>query len=179
MISFSKIHEWLNKEKKLGSLEPEYVVLATASKEGIPSTRVVYIREINEKGILFFTQQETRKVIDLSDNPCASMTLWLPMQQREVVLDGYAEKLTFDEKKCYWESMHRERQLRFIVNSLRIKKSKISLDDLNKEYDFLLNKFHGEEIPMSDFYCGFCFVPKTIYFYTLVSDGFSEIEFCP
>ncbi len=60
IISFLKLHEWLNKEKKL---EPEYVVLATASKEGIPSTRVVHLREINEKGILFFTQQETKKVI--------------------------------------------------------------------------------------------------------------------
>ncbi len=118
-------------------------------------------------------------MIDLSENSYASMTLWLPMQQREVVLDGYAEKLTIDEKKRYWESMSRERQLRFIVNSLKIRKTKISLDDLNKEYDYFLNKFRGEEIPMSDFYCGFCFVPKTMYFYTLVSNGFSEIEFCP
>ncbi len=178
MFSFLKIHEWLNKEKELGSLDPDYVVLATASKEGIPSSRIVHIREISEKGILFFTQFETKKVSDLLDSPNASMTLWLPLQQKQIVLDGHAEILTTDEKQYYWKSMPRERQLRFMVNSLKIRKPQLSLEDLKKQYTYFLHQFHGADIPLSDFYCGFCLIPKTMYFYTTVSNGFAEIEFC-
>lgn len=121
MNSLSMIHEWLGEEKKSGSPEPDYAVLATSSTNGVPSSRVVHIREINEKGILFFTQLETRKVTELSENPSASMTIWLPMQQREIVLDGSTEKLTRDENQSYWKSISRDRQLRFLVNSDRAK----------------------------------------------------------
>lgn len=55
---------------------------------------------------------------DLSVNPSASMTLWLPLQQREVVLEGIVEPLTQTENMQYWDALSRERQLRFMAYSV-------------------------------------------------------------
>ncbi len=85
---FNRIDHWINNEKRLGSEEPDQVVLATVSKEGLPHSRVVALRQISEDSIVFFTQKNTKKVDDLAVNPYASMTLWLPLQQKAVVLEG-------------------------------------------------------------------------------------------
>ncbi|MEO8401154.1 MAG: pyridoxamine 5'-phosphate oxidase family protein [Gammaproteobacteria bacterium] len=74
-----KMTEWLDNEKKLGSLHPDRMVLATTSQDCIAHSRIIAIRDISDKGILFFTQRGSRKVTELHHTPHVSMTLWLPM----------------------------------------------------------------------------------------------------
>ncbi|OAI48815.1 hypothetical protein AYO45_00640 [Gammaproteobacteria bacterium SCGC AG-212-F23] len=135
MTPISKMNEWLSKEKALGSMNPDRVVLATATKEGIPHSRIVAIREISPEGVLFFTQKGTRKVYELHGNPKASMTLWLPMQQRQVILDGIIQILTFEENIQYWKTMLRERQLRFSAYAPTSGKAIRSLDEIENKYN--------------------------------------------
>lgn len=168
-----KINEWLENEKQLGSGEPDRVVLATASASGIVHSRVVAIREINESGVLFFTQRSSRKASDLAENPSASMTLWLPLQQREVILDGITKALTHEENKSYWETLPYDRQVRFtLYRSGKIISSLMELDD---EYQALLNKYQNKKVPILDSYCGYRLCPEVIYFYTLGVEKFSEV----
>lgn len=169
-----KIKKWLEKEKQLGSTNPDRVVLATASATGKVHSRVVAIREITEVGILFFTQRATRKVSDLIANPYASMTLWLPLQQRQVILDGITQALMPDENNFYWDTLPCERQVKFTLH--RSGKSISSLMELEREYQVLLNKYHGQKVPMNDSYCGYRLCPDIIYFYTLGTDTFSEVR---
>lgn len=172
---FSKTNEWLEKEKALGSPDPYNIVLATATKEGIPHSRIVAAREITSIGILFFTQRCSKKVQELTDNPKASMTLWLPLQQREVVIDGDIQSLTAAENNSYWQSYSRERQLRFSVYAKMSGQPIHSLDELEKERQLLEKKLNGLDIPLSEHYCGFRLMPHTFYFYTLGVNTFSEV----
>lgn len=172
-MPIDKINEWLGKEKQLGSPDPDRIVLATASADGKVHSRIVAIREISDKGILFFTQRATRKVADLIENPYASMTLWLPLQQREVILDGLAKALTPDENNLYWDTLPYERQIKFTLH--RSGKSLISLLELDNEYQNRLKQYHNEKVPMSNYYCGYRLCPDTIYFYTLGIETFSEV----
>lgn len=55
------INEWLIQEKKLGSTDPDRIVLATAGKDNVPHSRIVAIREINEKGVLFLLKMARAK----------------------------------------------------------------------------------------------------------------------
>jgi len=112
-MPFVKMQNWLAEEKELGSKAPDNIILATATASGIPHSRVVAIREISPKGILFFTQRGKRKVIEMTENPHASMTLWLAHMQREVILDGIINPLTHEENQYYWNTLSRDRQLRF------------------------------------------------------------------
>lgn len=166
--------EWLAHEKTLGSPDPERMVLAT-SENNIPASRIVAIRDINEEGILFFTQRGSRKVKQLSINPLASITLWLPLQQREVVLDGHTRALTSAENKMWWDSLPRDRQLRFHATAATSGKVINSSSELDDKFQLLTKQFLDQDIPMSEFYCGFYFIAESVYFYTLGTDKCSEI----
>lgn len=173
---FSKTKEWLEKEKELGSPDPYNIVLATATKEGVPHSRIVAIREITTESILFFTQRHTKKVQELTENPRASMTLWLPLQQREVVIDGNIKSLSEEESVPYWQTLSRERQLRFSVYAATSGQPIDSLSELMQRQEMLDEKFKGSSIPLSEnAYCGFRLFPQTFYFYTLGKDTFSEV----
>jgi len=172
-MPIEKINEWLEIEKNLGSTNPDRIVLATASAAGKVHSRIVAIREITEAGVLFFTQQATRKVADLTENPSASMTLWLPLQQREVILDGIVKILTPDENSFYWDTLSYERQVKFTLH--RSGKQISSLLELESKYKDFLSNYRNKKIPVSDAYCGYRLCPDTIYFYTLGIETFSEV----
>src|SRR5579883_2276823 len=146
-VPILKLNDWLEKERKLGSSNPDRAVLATAGKDNIPHSRVVAIREINEKGILFFTQRGTRKVMELS---------------REV-----------NEK--YWKTLPRDRQLRFAAYAPTSTQPIQSIETINDEYHNLLKQFDRRDVPISEYYCGFRLFPEYFYFYSLGSDDFSEL----
>lgn len=170
------INEWLTKEKELGSSDPNRMVLATAGKDNVPHSRIVAVREINERGVLFFTQRGNGKVIQILENPQVSMTLWLPLQQRQVNLEGQNLPLSEKENQAYWQSLSRERQLRFAAYAPTSTQAISSLQELENKYQNLIKEFadQAHPIPMSAYYCGFRLVPQEIYFYTLGINAFSE-----
>ncbi len=170
-----EINQWLDKEKKLGSPNPNNIVLATAGKEGIPHSRIVAIREMNEQGILFFTQRGTRKVAQLTENPRASMTLWLPLQQREVIIDGFITALNQKENEHYWNLLPYDRKLRFSAYSPTSSQPIQSLSELEEECKALSLQYNEVTLPISSYYCGFRLIPEVFYFYTLGTTTFSEI----
>lgn len=174
-MPIDKINEWLESEKKLGSAHPERMVLATAGKDGIPHSRIVAIREINQAGILFFTQRGTRKTIQIQENPQASMTLWLPLQQREVILDGKLQALSQQENEYYWQQRRRDIQLRFLAFSPTSGHPIHSLKKLEEKYTKLATQFQNKPIPISEYYCGYRLIPDTFVFYTLDDNAFSEV----
>jgi len=173
-IPLIKMYEWMEAEKKLGSDNPDRVVLATCSPEGIPHSRIVAIREITPQGIIFFTQRSSRKVTELKNNPSASMTLWLALQQRQIILDGIVQPLTDKENEKFWVTLSRERQLRFSAYAPTSGQIIDSLSVLEHQLDMLTEQFLGEEIPMSNHYCGLHLIVETMYFYTLRDRIFSE-----
>jgi len=174
-MPFDQMQQWLQKEKDLGSPNPYNIVLATATREGIPHSKIVAIKEIRADTILFFTQRETRKAKELQENPCASMTLWLPLQQREVIVDGKVEPLSQEENERYWQDMPHDRQLMFSVYSPLSGKAIDSIRELEDERLALEKKYKDKPIPITDFYCGFKFIPAYFYFYTLGNASFSEV----
>lgn len=175
MVPIVKITEWLNKEKELGSANPDRMVLSTATKNGASHSRIIAVREMNDKGILFFTQRDTRKVSELRDNPSVSMVLWLPLQQRQVVIEGIAHALTEDENEHYWKTMSHDRQLRFSAYAPTSGQPIHSVEQLKKQHQNLINQYVDMEVPMSDFYRGFRVMPDIMYFYTLNMADFSEV----
>jgi pyridoxamine 5'-phosphate oxidase len=175
-MPFKQMQEWIEKEKSLGSADPDRIVLATASRDAIPHSRIVAIREINDKSILFFTQGGTRKAKELNENPIASATLWLPLQQREVIMDGTVQALNPNENEYFWKSLSRERQLKFSAYAGTSGQAIDSIDILNDKYKSLSDQYPNGEIPMNvKLYCGYRLIPEVFYFYTLETESFSEI----
>ena len=94
-----------------GVIEPEAMALATASADGMPSVRFVLLKGIDDRGVEFFTNYESRKGSELIANPRASLAvLWKPLQ-RQVRLEGPVEVLTPEESDAYFASRSRGSQL--------------------------------------------------------------------
>lgn len=167
--------EWLKKESELGVEQPYCAVLATVTSTGIPHSRVVAIREIETDSLLFFTQQKTRKVNELLNNPSASMNFLLTRQERQITLEGTAIPLSKEENMQFWQTLPRERQLRFSAYAPTSGQVIQDLNELEKRKKDLVERFTNQSIPMSEFYYGFRFTPETFIFYTVGSISFSEV----
>ncbi|HAT9040235.1 TPA: pyridoxamine 5'-phosphate oxidase [Legionella pneumophila subsp. pneumophila] len=174
-MPFNMLKEWLNKEKERGIEDPSCAVLSTCSSSSEPHSRVVAIREIETESLLFFTQQKTRKVAELLNNPKSCLNFLFAMQNRQVILEGTAIPISQEENEAFWSTLPCERQLRF---SAYAPTSGLVIKDLNQletRKKELSDQFAGLPIPMSEYYFGFRFIPETWIFYTVGSISFSEV----
>ncbi len=175
MAPINILEKWLEEEQQLGAPSARSAVLATTGLQSEPHNRVVAIREMNEEGILFFTQKGTRKVQDLMHTPLASIVFWLALKQREVVIEGDVVALTAAENKIYWDSYPREAQLRFSAYAETSAQVIDTMQTLEDKKTALTKQYEGQPIPLDPFYCGFRIVPKQFMFYAVRLDTLSEV----
>lgn len=87
-----------------GDMQRTAMTLATASKEGIPSARIVLLKEFSERGFVFYTNMQSHKSHDLIENPQACLCFgWIP-QGRQVRITGHAERVSSAEADAYFAS---------------------------------------------------------------------------
>jgi pyridoxamine 5'-phosphate oxidase len=102
---------WLAQATEAGLPEPNAMVLATADADGLPSARTVLLKRVDERGLVFYTNQQSRKADDLAANPhCALVFPWHAME-RQVRVEGTVTKLPTDEVDEYFASRPRGSQL--------------------------------------------------------------------
>jgi pyridoxamine 5'-phosphate oxidase len=102
---------WLAQAADAGLHEPNAMVLATVDRDGKPSARTVLLKGLDERGLVFYTNQQSRKADDLAANPaCALVFPWHAME-RQVRVEGIAGKVPADEVDAYFASRPRGSQL--------------------------------------------------------------------
>jgi pyridoxamine 5'-phosphate oxidase len=107
----AQFKHWYEHAVAAGLPEPEAMALATATPEGAPSVRFVLLKGIDERGVEFFTNYESRKGRELIANPHAALAiLWRPLQ-RQVRLEGPVEQLSPEESDAYFATRSRGSQL--------------------------------------------------------------------
>ncbi len=98
-----QFEKWFDDVLKAEILEPNSMVLATATREGIPSARVVLLKDLSETGFTFYTNYASRKGHELEKNPYAALCFnWLELQ-RQVRIEGTIEKVPEDKSKAYFD----------------------------------------------------------------------------
>ncbi|WP_329481860.1 pyridoxamine 5'-phosphate oxidase [Kribbella sp. NBC_01484] len=102
---------WLAQATEAGLPEPNAMVLATADADGRPSARTVLLKRVDARGLVFYTNQQSRKADDLAANPhCALVFPWHAME-RQVRVEGTVTKLPTDQVDEYFASRPRGSQL--------------------------------------------------------------------
>ena len=91
--------------------EPNAMTLVTSTPDGKPSARVVLLKSFNEEGFVFFTNYESRKAIELAENPHSSIVFDWHMMERQVRIEGIAKKVSEEESDKYFYSRPRESQI--------------------------------------------------------------------
>lgn len=102
---------WIEEAGRTGFVEPSAMALATATKDGVPSVRFVLGRGIDESGIRFYTNYDSRKAKELDENPrAAAVFYWEPLH-RQVRIEGMIERVSAAESDAYFHGRARGSQL--------------------------------------------------------------------
>ncbi|HLU20205.1 MAG TPA: pyridoxamine 5'-phosphate oxidase [Pusillimonas sp.] len=95
---------WFDEALKANVIEPNAMTLATADAGGRPSARIVLLKGIDDQGLVFFTNYQSRKGQELAAQPHASLLFFWPELERQVRLEGKVEKVSPNESDLYFES---------------------------------------------------------------------------
>ena len=105
------IEQWLADATESGLAEPNAMVVATVDDEGVPSARLVLCKGLDERGLVFFTNYQSRKARELIAHPAVSLLFpWHPLG-RQIRVQGYASKVEAAESDAYFASRPRGAQL--------------------------------------------------------------------
>lgn len=153
---------WFEAAKASGMKEPTAMNLATATKSGLPSVRVVLLKAWDERGFVFYTNAISRKGQELSENPHAALNFYWMDMERQLRIEGHVEKVSDQESDEYYHSRHLEKRL----GAWASKQSQLlsSRDELITGIEELRGKY-GENPPRPPFWHGFRVVPKRIEFW--------------
>ena len=103
--------EWLAEAEQSEAVNPTAVALATADKAGVPSVRMVLLKDVDADGFVFYTNSESRKGFELAENPLASLCFYWKSLLREVRVEGPVSKVSDTDADAYFASRDRASQI--------------------------------------------------------------------
>ena len=160
---FKQFDKWFQQARECEIEEPNAMCLATVDADGQPFTRTVLLKGFSNKGLVFYTNYESRKAIHIEANSRVSANfLWLPLQ-RQVNVTGRVERVSKMESLKYFIS----RPLASRLGAWTSPQSKVitSRQILEMKLDQMKRKFANGEIPLPDNWGGYRIVPNTFEFW--------------
>lgn len=102
---------WFEQAVRAELPEPNAMTLATATRDGRPSARMVLLKGYDDRGFVFYTNYEGRKGRELAENPYAALVFFWPQLERQIRIEGRVERATAEESDAYYHSRPRGSQL--------------------------------------------------------------------
>jgi len=154
---------WFEDAKRSGMLLPETMALATCDKDGHPAARMVLLKAFDLRGFVFYTNYVSRKSEELEENPNTALLFHWPILQRQVRIEGSAERISAEESATYFSTRPRGSQLAAWASkqSAPLGTSRELLGRFQKYKD----KYSGGEVPWPQFWGGYRVSPRMIEFW--------------
>ncbi len=141
------------------------MVLATTSLQNQPSARIVLLKEYTPQGFIFYTNYKSRKGDEISHNPAVSLLFWWEALERQVRIEGIAEKISPEQSELYFHSRPKSAQ----IASLASKQSQPlnQAEDLQSKYNLLCAEYSSAEnmVPRPDYWGGYLVKPERFEFW--------------
>ena len=138
--------KWFEEIEDIKTLEPNAMILATASKKGKPSNRTILLKEYDERGFVFYTNYESKKGQQIEVNTYGSLVFhWYPLE-RQVRIRGKIRKISEEKSKKYFAMRPRLS----LISALASRQSEVieNREHLEKIVKKLEKKYKGKEVPM-------------------------------
>lgn len=154
---------WLQQAIEMELPDPTAMVLATCGKDNQPTQRIVLLKEVDERGFVFYTNYESRKGRAICANSRVSLHFpWYPVE-RQVLVCGVVEKLAPEESRQYFASRPRESQ--FAAWASAQSRPLASKEVLVRQFESIRSKYQEGEIPLPEFWGGYRVIPHSIEFW--------------
>ncbi len=139
------VRRWLEDAIAAGLPEPTAMVVATVDPDGSPSARTVLLKGLDERGFVFYTHHTSRKGVALAADPRCSLLLPWHALERQVRVEGVAERLTEEEAAAYFATRPRGAQVGAHASpQSQVVAGRHELEERYAEADERL----GEEVPL-------------------------------
>lgn len=163
MNPIEKFKDWYNEELLKSSVKiPSACCLSTTGLDGYPNSRFVSLKDVVDDKFVVTGPMNSRKGLELLDNPKASLTFWWTETERQVRVQGDATMLEDNLADDYFKERNRDSQ---IVNTIFDQGKEIeSFDELERVYEIKKTEFERKEIPRPKNWGGFYIIPKRIEF---------------
>lgn len=162
---FAQFHRWFGEARQAGIVEPNAMTLATVDQAtGQPSSRVVLLKGLDDRGFLFFTNYQSRKGHELAAQPRAALGFFWKELERQVNIRGAVELVTPEESEAYFHSRPRNSQLGAHASA---QSSVIpGREWLEERFEILNRKYpEGTEIPLPCTWGGYRLIPEAVEFW--------------
>ncbi|GAB4844933.1 Pyridoxine/pyridoxamine 5'-phosphate oxidase 1, chloroplastic [Ancistrocladus abbreviatus] len=160
---FDQFQKWFDDAVAAGLREPNAMALSTAGKDGRLSSRIVLLKGFNKDGFVWYTNYESRKAHQLSENPSAALMFYWDGLNRQVRLEGSVEKVSEEESERYFHSRPRGSQIGAVVSN---QSGVVAREAIHQKYKELEERFSdGSLIPKPKYWGGYRLKPELFEFW--------------
>jgi pyridoxamine 5'-phosphate oxidase len=160
---FEQFELWMGDAVSAKLTEPTAMSLATATKGGFPSLRTVLLKYFDKTGFVFFTNYQSKKAKEISQNPQVALLFqWLDLE-RQIKIQGSIEKISMAQSLKYFISRPKDSQIGAWASSQSDTISSRSF--LETQIKSMTTKFKNKKIPLPDFWGGYRVIPIKIEFW--------------
>ena len=154
---------WFNEAIEAKLYEPNAMTLSTATRDGVPSARIVLLKGYDNYGFVFYTNYLSRKGKEITKNPVGALTFFWGELERQVRIEGTIEKLSKDQSERYFQTRPKGSQLGALVSpqSQEIAGREV----LENKMAQLEAEYADKDIPKPSFWGGYILKPRMVEFW--------------
>ena len=158
-----QFESWFEEASRIIENDPNAMILSTAGSDGQPSARIVLLKGFDDEGFTFYTNYESRKSVQISQNPNVSLTFYWPDLVRQVCIEGVAGKTTTAQSDTYFRS----RPVSSRISAAASPQSSVlsSRSELEKRVEKIRKEYENGEVPRPDNWGGYLVKPGRIEFW--------------
>lgn len=160
---FEQFARWFAEAKAKEPSLPEAMNVATATPDGVPSSRLVLLKDYDRRGFVFYTNIESRKGDEIAANPHVALCFHWKSVLRQVRIEGKAELVSDAEADAYFASRPRGAQVGAWASAQsRPYGERAELERLDREAEA---RFAGQSVPRPAYWTGYRVVPAYFEFW--------------
>ncbi|MFS4457696.1 pyridoxamine 5'-phosphate oxidase [Bdellovibrio sp. HCB2-146] len=160
---FDHFHRLMKEAVEKQVPEANAMSLATVGAEGMPSVRIVYLKEISQEGFVFFGNYKSHKGLDIEDNPNVCLNFHWPVLWQQIRITGTAKKISSAESDAYFKTRARLSQIGAWASN---QSEEIPNHDyLTRRVQEFEKQFDGQEVPRPPHWGGWRVEPFEIEFW--------------
>ena len=158
-----QFERWMRDAQNAHLKEPNAMTLATATRDGRPSSRIVLLKEVSDLGFVFYTNYGSRKAQECETNPFVSLTFYWAELERQVRVEGLVRQVRREQSEAYFGKRPRGSQLgAWVSHQSRVLSGR---DELEAKLEQIEAEFANGEVPAPPFWGGFFVVPESVEFW--------------